>query len=130
MQKAQELAQAVADSEVYKKMKSLEEKVQNDPDASRAMNHMLEMRQRVETLLSSANMDRNEMKRAGTELELAEKALNANDRIMELKAARKEFADMMDNVNRILRLVITGEIREDDIGGCGGSCSGCSGCGL
>ena len=38
--------------------------------------------------------------------------------IEELKDARKEFTSMMDNVNRILRLIITGEIREDDVSGC------------
>ena len=34
-----------------------------------------------------------------------------------------------DNVNRILRLVITGETEDEKGGsGCSGNCSGCSGC--
>jgi len=37
---------------------------------------------------------------------------------------------MMDNVNKILRLVVTGEVEEDaeSRSRCGGSCAGCSGC--
>ena len=57
-------------------------------------------------------------------------AMNANEKVAALKAGRKEFADMMDNVNRILRLVITGEVREDDVKSkCNGDCSECNGCG-
>ena len=46
----------------------------------------------------------------------------------QLQDARREFTAMMDNVNRILRLVITGETGDSEAGGCGGNCSGCAGC--
>jgi hypothetical protein len=45
-----------------------------------------------------------------------------------MREAQVKFQEMMDNVNRILRLVITGEV-EDAAGGCTGNCSSCSGCG-
>ena len=53
----------------------------------------------------------------------------ATFRSLKLKNRRKDFQTMMDNVNRILRLVITGQV-EDENGsaGCSGNCSGCSGC--
>ncbi|MBQ9211994.1 MAG: YlbF family regulator [Clostridia bacterium] len=130
MQKAQELADAVVASDVYRKMKALEEAMQEDPEAAEAVNQMMRKRQRVEDLLTEKGMDPEELKRANLEMVQAEKEMNANPRVMELKAARKEFSAMMDNVNRVLRLVITGEIREDDFqGGCGGNCNGCNGCG-
>ncbi len=130
MQKAQELADAVTASEPYRHMKELEEVVQNDPEAADAINNMMRKRQRVEDLLTSRGMDPEALKQANAEMVQAEIEMNGNEKVAELKKARKDFSAMMDNVNRILRLVITGEIREDDVsGGCSGVCDGCSGCG-
>ena len=130
MQKAQELAEAVLASDVYTKMKALEEEVQADPEASAAMQTMIDRRRRVEDILSSKNMDPEELSRAGQEMQQAEAEMNRNGKIQRLKAARKEFSAMMDNVNRILRLVITGEVQQDDVVSvsCSGDCGACSGC--
>ena len=129
MNKAQELAEAILDSEVYQKMKDQENAVRKDPAAAKAMGDMIEKRQRVENVLSSANMDPNELAQASREMEEAEQRMNGNAMIKELKDRRKDFQTMMDNVNKILRLVITGQV-EDESGaaGCSGNCSGCSGC--
>ena len=129
MQKAQELADAIAASDVYRKMKELEEEVQTDGDAVEKVSRLMEKRQRVEDLLTSKGMDPEELKQANAEMVQAEQEMNANAKVMALKAARKDFSTMMDNVNRILRIVITGEIREDDVSGCTGNCEGCNGCG-
>ena len=129
MQKAQELAEAILASDVYRKMKELEDTVQADPGAAEKVGILMEKRQRVENLLTSKGMDPEELKRANEEMVRAEAEMNANEKVAALKKARKDFSQMMDNVNRILRLVITGEIREDDISGCSGNCEGCSGCG-
>ena len=129
MNKAQELAEAILDSEVYQKMKDQENAVRKDPEAAKAMGDMFEKRQQVENVLSSANMDPNELAQASKEMEEAEQRMNSNAMIRELKDRRKDFQTMMDNVNKILRLVITGQV-EDESGaaGCSGNCSGCSGC--
>ena len=75
-------------------------------------------------------MDPEELKEANLAMQQAEARMNANEKVAELKKARKAFSNMMDSVNRVLRLVITGELREDDVSaGCSGNCSGCSGCG-
>ena len=129
MKKAQELAEAILDSSVYQEMKRLEGETRKDPDAAAAMGEMIEKRGRVENILSSSNMDPNELAEASREMEEAEKRMNGNEKIQRLKSARKDFQTMMDNVNKILRLVITGEVEEENTGsGCNGNCSGCSGC--
>ena len=130
MMKTQELAEAILDSEIYQKMKKQEKAVTEDPDAAKALGDMIEKRNRVETILASANMDPNELAKASAEMEEAEKRMNENETIRTLKESRKDFQTMMDNINRILRLVITGETEdENDQGnGCSGHCSGCSGC--
>ena len=130
MMKAQELAEAILDSEVYTRMKQQENDVKRDPGAGAALSDMIEKRSRVENILSSANMDPNELEEASREMEEAEQRMNDNEMIKTLKEYRKDFQTMMDNVNRILRLVITGETEDENGGssGCSGNCSGCSGC--
>ena len=130
MMKAQELAEAVLDSETYRKMKQLEGEVRRDPEAAKALGDMIEKRNRVENILSAADMDPNELAEASKAMEEAEKRMNSNPKIIRLKEYRKDFQTMMDNVNRILRLVITGEVEDEttDNPGCSGNCSGCSGC--
>ena len=127
MMKAQELAEAILDSEVYTRMKQQENDVKRDPGAGAALSDMIEKRSRVENILSSANMDPNELAEASREMEEAEQRMNDNEMIRTLKEYRKDFQTMMDNVNRILRLVITGET-EDENGrsSCGGRASPCS----
>ena len=130
MMKAQELAEAILDSDIYQNMKKQENAVRKDPEAAMALGEMIEKRQRVEAVLSEANMDPEKLAEASREMENAEKRMNENEMIKRLKEYRKDFQTMMDNVNRILRLVITGETEEENDGrsGCTGNCSGCSGC--
>ena len=130
MMKAQELAEAILDSEIYQRMKQQETAARRDPEAAKALSDMIEKRNRVEAILSDAGMDPNELAEASREMEEAEQRMNENAMISKLKEYRKDFQTMMDNVNRILRLVITGETEDENGGrtGCSGNCSGCSGC--
>ncbi len=129
MTKAQELAEAILDSEVYQKMKKLEGEVRRDPEAGKLLTDMIEKRQKVEETLSYSGMKPEDLAKASLEMEEAEKRMNANDKIQTLKDARKDFQTMMDNVNKILRLVITGQVEDNDSGtGCTGCCDSCGGC--
>lgn len=133
MQKTQELAEAILESDFYKDMKSIESETRQDEVAASLLDDMIYKRQRVEDILSSSGMNPEELKKASAEMNEAEKAMNDNPQIQKLKEARKNFQTMMDNVNQLLRLVITGETEDGNRfrrgGSCGGSCSGCNGCG-
>jgi cell fate (sporulation/competence/biofilm development) regulator YlbF (YheA/YmcA/DUF963 family) len=130
MMKAQTLAEAILESEIYQKMKAQENAVKRDPDAAKALGDMIEKRNKVEEILSDAQMDPEKLAEASREMEEAEKRMNENRKIIELKEKRKDFQTMMDNVNKILRLVITGEVEDDSRGtvACSGDCSACGGC--
>ena len=97
--------------------------VNKDEEAVKAVAAFVEKRQAVENVLAQSDMDHEQLARVGEEMEEAEKRLNEVPLVKEMQEARKEFTQMMENVNRILRLVVTGET--DD--GCSGDCSGCSG---
>ena len=130
MQKAQELAEAILNSEIYQDMKNQENAVQRNPEAAGLLGDLIEKRQRVENVLSGTKMNPDELAEASREMEEAEKRMNENPMITALKDKRKDFQTMMDNVNKILRLVITGETEDENnsSNGCGGNCSCCSGC--
>lgn len=133
MQKAQELAEAILESSIYQKMHEAELQVNKNEEAVKAVSDFIEKRQAVENLLADSNMDHTALAEAGKAMEEAEKKLNEVALIKEMQDTRKEFTEMMNNVNRILRLVITGETEDEcdcggDCGGCSGSCSTCGGC--
>lgn len=133
MQKAQELAEAILESSIYQKMHEAELQVNKNEEAVKAVSDFIEKRQAVENLLADSNMDHSALAEAGKEMEEAEKKLNEVALIKEMQDTRKEFTEMMNNVNRILRLVITGETEDEcdcggDCSGCSGSCSSCGGC--
>ena len=128
MMKAQELAEAILDSDIYQGMKKLEGEVRRDPEAGKLLSDMIKKRQKVENTLSDAGMKPEDLAEASLDMEEAEKRMNENEKIQALKTARKDFQTMMDNVNKILRLVITGQVEDENTGGCTGSCDTCSGC--
>lgn len=131
MQKAQELAEAIVESSVYQRMHAAELQVNKDEAAVKAVAEFVEKRQAVETVLAQSDMDHEQLARVGEEMEEAEKRLNEVPLVKEMQEARKEFTQMMENVNRILRLVVTGETDDGcsgDCSGCSGGCEGCGGC--
>ena len=128
MQKAQALAEAILESEIYQGMKSAERRYMRDEQALSLTAAVNEKRNAVQELLTANDMDHDALAQAGEALEEAEEAMNACVAVHELQDARRAFTSMMDNVNRILRLVITGETDDGEEGGCSGNCSGCAGC--
>ena len=128
MMKAQALAEAISQSEVYKTMHDLEEQVTKDETATALIAAYMEKRSNVELLLRSPEFDAEKVAAAGQELQDAEQAMEACTMVKDMREAQQSFQEMMDNVNRILRLVITGEV-EDAAGGCSGNCASCGGCG-
>ena len=130
MQKAQALAEAILESEIYQDMKAAESRYVRDEEAINLTAAVQEKRNAVQELLTANDMDHDALAKAGEALEAAEEAMGACKAVSELQDARRAFTSMMDNVNRILRLVITGETGDDEGsgGGCSGNCSGCAGC--
>ena len=102
MMKAQALAEAISQSEVYKKMHDLEEQVTKDETATALIAAYMEKRQNVELLLRSPEFDAEKVAAAGQELQDAEAAMDNCTTVKEMREAQQTFQEMMDNVNRIL----------------------------
>ena len=56
----------------------------------------------------------------------AQQALNSIAAVDAMTTSRQQFSELMNQVNRVLEFIITGELA--DQGGCSGNCSGCAGC--
>ena len=124
---AQKLAEAILNSDVYQHMHTLEEQVTQDEDATKAIAAYMEKRTAVEQAMRKPDIDPSQLAEAAQELEDVQQAMNDCPIIRDMRDAQKKYQDMMDNVNRILRLVVTGET-EDDKGiqptsGCTGNCA-------
>ncbi len=129
MYKAQELAEAILNSSVYQHMHELEEQVTQDDAATAAIANYMEKRSALQALFGAEEMDPEKIAECGQELQEAEKLMESCGMVKEMRAAQEKFKEMMDNVNRILRLVVTGQVEDEAAtGGCSGNCSACSGC--
>lgn len=127
LEQASLLAEAIAESDVYQKMHQCENDAMKDAEATRAIADFVEKRQKVESLLAEGNMDHTALAEASKAMEDAEKKVNEQPKVRAMQEARGEFTQMMNNVNQILRFIITGET--EDNSGCSGSCESCGGCG-
>lgn len=125
MMKAQELAQAILDTGYYQKMQELETQLTADETAAALVSDFVEKRNAFEQLMRTEGADRSAFAAAGKAYADAQAALDENDLVKQMREAQQKYNDLMENVNRILRLVVTGETEE---GGCSGNCSSCSGC--
>ena len=125
MMKAQELAEAIVATGMYEKMQELEKQVTSDPKAAAAVADLVEKRNAFEALLQNPETAKGEFAAAGQAYSAAQSRVDENALIAELRKAQQDYSDLMDNVNRILRLVVTGEV---ETGGCTGNCASCGGC--
>ena len=125
-QKTRELGQAIAESEVYRRMKELEDKALQNAEAAAAMNGYLEKRTQIQEMLSKENPDPIAMQTLSDEMDALQERLNMIDDIVALNQARNEFTNLINQVNQVLQFIVTGNM-DDGSGGCTGSCSTCGG---
>ena len=124
MLKAQELADAILASEIYKRSKAAEDAVMQDPDAARCMADYYEKERAVREILNQGDdMDAAELAEAGQALEEARAVMKALPLVQELQEANDACNRMLQNVNQLLQLNMNGGT------GCTGSCATCGGCG-
>ncbi len=129
LNQAEQLAEAILESEEYIRMRLLEQAATKDEEATRLVAAYSQHRGQVEELLAANNLDHGALAKAGEALEAAEKAIDDHQALKDMRDARAAFTDMMNKVNAIIKYVVTGEDPEEEAGGCGGGCESCGGCG-
>ena len=122
---ATRLAEQIVNSDEYKNMRLLERDMANDERCQAVqLRYRMAQEAAIEAMNDVEHPER--LKDATLELDAADKALHDDPLVVQTEEARKQFAQLMNNVNGILKLFITGD---SDGEGCSGSCEGCGGCG-
>ncbi len=126
--KTRELGDAIMQSEEYKAMKGAEDRAMANADAAAAMSQYMEARQRIEALLEKDNPEPEALKKLSAEMDEIQQRLSLIDDVQALTEARESFSNLIEQVNQVLKFIITGQMTETK-SGCGGSCGSCGGCG-
>ena len=126
--KTRELGDAIMQSEEYKAMKVAEDRAMANAEAAAAMSQYMEARQKIEALLEKDNPDPEALKKLSAEMDQTQERLSLIDDVQALTEARENFSNLIEQVNQVLKFIITGQMTEPK-SGCGGGCSGgCGGC--
>ena len=123
---ARQLGMAIVESDVYKNMQVAEASAMNNEEVSAAMARFIELKQLIGDEMSKEDANPLLLSEYGREMDELQQKLNDMQVVDEMTAARQRFSEMMNQVNKILEFIITGENSAQ--GGCSGNCSGCSGC--
>ena len=123
---AKVLGEAIVASEEYKNMQITEKAAMSDPAVAEAMGRYLELKNRIDSVMSQADADSEEISRYGREMDELQQQLNAMPAVDAMTTSRQKFSELMNQVNRVLEFIITGEVAQE--GGCTGNCGSCGGC--
>ena len=123
---ARALGEAIVASEEYQNMQLCEKAAESDPAAAEAMGRYMELHAAVNQEMGNEEPDAEKIARLGREMDELQQALNALPAVEEMTAARQRFSGLMDQVNKILEFIITGDVQEG--GGCSGNCGSCGSC--
>lgn len=123
---ARALGEAIVDSEEFKNMQIAEKEAMTDTAATEAMGRYLELKEALGNVMCQPEPDPEQIAKYSEEMDEIQRALNATPSIDAMMSARQKFSEMMNQVNKILEFMITGEVEQS--GGCSGNCSSCGGC--
>lgn len=123
---ARALGEAIVASEEYKNMQVTEAAAMSDPAVTEAMARYMELKNKLGDVMSSPDADAETISTLGREMDEIQQTLSAMPAVDAMTTARQQFSEVMNQVNRVLEYIITGELPQQ--GGCSGNCSGCSGC--
>lgn len=123
---ARALGEAIVASEEYQNMQLCEKAAESDPAAAEAMGRYMELHAAVNQEMGNEEPDAEKIARLGREMDELQQTLNALPSVEAMTAARQSFSGLMDQVNKILEFIITGDVQES--GGCSGNCGACGGC--
>ena len=126
-QKTRELGEALLHSDEYKAVKLAEDKAMANQEASEAVGRFLELRGKMEEMMSAQTKDWDEVRRITEQIDECKEKMDSIDVLNELNEARDRFSDLINQINSVLRFIVTGEMNSEE-GGCSGSCSTCNGC--
>ena len=124
--KTRELGEAILRSEEFSKVKQAEENAMKNTEAAETMGKYLELKGEMEKMMAMGEKDWVRVKQLSDDMSSLQERMNLIDDIKALNDAREGFANLINQVNSVLRFIVTGEMDAPE-GGCSGSCETCGG---
>ncbi len=125
MEKARELGELLAQSEVFTELSKLEQSAMANPDIEAIYTQYAALREQMDALHMAEEADNVAADNLKRDLSDLETQLSQRPEIKELEMARVRFGSLMEQVNRVLQIALEG----GEADGCGeGGCAGCQGC--
>ena len=125
IEKAKELAGVIAQSPEYITMRATEDAAGQDEQLQELFKKYDGIHRDIEEITLKKEPDFDQMDALARELEEVQQQIKAMPMYQALQSARKQFSDMMGQVNGELSAVLN---PGGNAGGCGGNCAACSGC--
>ena len=123
-EKSRELGELLVASDEYRKVQLAEEAFNNDEEAQAKVAEFNELQQGVQQLMQTPDPDQAAIAAMADRLRNMQAELIERPAIKAMNEAQTAFSEILNQVNQVLRFVITGQV---DDGGCGGNCSSCGG---
>lgn len=124
--KTRELGEAILKSEEYARVKEAEDRAMKNTEAAETMGKYLEAKGEMDRMMAMGEKDWARVKILSDEMSSYQERMNLIDDIRDLNNAREGFANLINQVNSVLRFIVTGEMDAPE-GGCSGSCETCGG---
>ena len=126
IEKAKELAGVIAQSPEYITMRATEDAAGQDTQLQELFKKYDGIHREIEEITLKKEPDFDQMDALARELEEVHEQIKAMPMYQALQSARKQFSDMMGQVNGELSAVLN---PNGNSGGCSGNCAACAGCG-
>ncbi len=125
--KTRELGEALLRSDEFKAVKDAENKAMSDPEAAQIVGRFIELRSDMEKAMSEGEKDWVKIGNLSSEIDTCREKMNGIEVLNELDSAREAFSELINQINSVLRFIVTGDMTPGE-GACSGSCATCSGC--
>ena len=126
-EKTRELGEALLRSEEYTAVKKAEEAAMQNEAAAEVVGKFLEARRQMEQMMAENDKDWFKVKQLTDEIDGYRMQMDAIEDLKKLDKARETFSELINQINTLLRFIVTGQMSDEDEG-CSGSCESCSGC--
>ncbi len=126
MECARALGMAIVESDVYRSMQTTEAAAMGNEEVSTAMARFLELKQLIGEEMSKEDADPMLLSQYGAEMDEIQQRMGEMEVVDAMTTSRQRFSEMMNQINKVLEFIITGEISTE--GGCSGNCGSCGGC--
>lgn len=129
IEKAADLGVALSNSEEFKRLQAAKAAMDADNTVNTLMSEYTSKQEEMVSMLENATADGTTVSDISRDLEDIQNRLMGNPVFSEMLEAQNQFANLMNQVNKVIGAYIgLNDGEEEASSGCSGNCEGCSGC--